>query len=1179
MFLDPTGNHLIISTSEDTQYLNRAWNHPKPLKTLRNLVVTSVGWDLSNSDPMNTGTILAGTAGGQIYEFSVEAGSATTMLRSLERGLKLLYTFPDADTLKTAVVGGGAVPAGPCVIDGLGWFKVPGTRTTTHCVFAASSARIWQFVGGATLEGVFAAYASVPPYGVYHTLPNEGAGTRSVELHFYHKYLEQQTPWPKSLAWFLAPTPSAVLLTSSSATGNTAAASHQGSNVPGSSPSVSSSAVAAPFSTFHEGAWMANFSFSDVASGKLDMFAPGSSSGSASGGSGGLIGSSSSSSSLSSAGGFSSAHHHHHHHNMDIHQISVIDSFKHVPFSDKPLDAVSTSMVLTEFHIIILYHNGLIQFISRLTNELVFECKCNVGRSFMRGLAHDPRTNITFAYTDSQLFEVHIEQESRNVWRMYLRNGQYDLAEQYAREDWQRDAIWTAAANHYFSQKLYKIAAEIYAKTTRSFEEVTLKFMNENATPALMVYLKEKLKIGNFQSEMQPTVLCTWLTELYLSKLNELEAQQQLLQGSSSSSSSSSSALASTAASGKSSSSAGGSSSSAQGPSLATLRDSFDSLQEEFKSFLHQYESTLNRPTIMNLITSYGRIAEMLEYARVVKAYDVIVAWHIQQHEWLLALQELRQRRLTALLYKHCPVLMQYAPEMTVNTLIEMSHDNLDPREVLPSLMRYQSLRTFVINTYKSSGSTSSTSSTNSGKKSTSMPAELHSVSDAAATAVGENQAVKFLEYVIHQRFHKDSAVHNLLISLYAEEESESDAGDKLLQFVVSPDACIDLEYALGLCEKHGKVKAEVAIYSKMGLYEEAVALALKGGFIDLAKKTAENVENEEMRKKLWLELASYMIQKDASHGDIAKVMQFIQQSGILKIEDVLPVFPPFVVINDFKDEICRSLKEYNSHINDLVLEIEDSTNAAQMIRADIDKLPNKYGAIASNQTCDLCRTPILSKSFYLFPCTHVFHQNCLINYLKPLIYNPELKSALIAVSDALTQKRVDLAQYAAMERDRDSAFASGSASQSLGSSLLPSFFESRGDGQGLSSLFSGTPLSGLNLPFGSSSSSSHTASSSVAFSSSSSTPFSSASAYGVTANVQGTQGGSANSDLSLHSHRLGIVPPMSVLLSWSEKQLQDELDNYIAAECPMCGDLMIESVPRALVDSKTTASWDLPRV
>jgi hypothetical protein len=36
---------------------------------------------------------------------------------------------------------------------------------------------------------------------------------------------------------------------------------------------------------------------------------------------------------------------------------------------------------------------------------------------------------------------------------------------------------------------------------------------------------------------------------------------------------------------------------------------------------------------------------------------------------------------------------------------------------------------------------------------------------------------------------------------------------------------------------------------------------------------------------------------------------------GILKIEDVLPFFPDFVTIDNFKDAICDSLERYNRQV------------------------------------------------------------------------------------------------------------------------------------------------------------------------------------------------------------------------------------------------------------------------
>lgn len=43
---------------------------------------------------------------------------------------------------------------------------------------------------------------------------------------------------------------------------------------------------------------------------------------------------------------------------------------------------------------------------------------------------------------------------------------------------------------------------------------------------------------------------------------------------------------------------------------------------------------------------------------------------------------------------------------------------------------------------------------------------------------------------------------------------------------------CYDLKYALRLCSEHDKHRACVHIYSTMGLYEEAVDLALKVQYV-----------------------------------------------------------------------------------------------------------------------------------------------------------------------------------------------------------------------------------------------------------------------------------------------------------------------------------------------------------
>jgi vacuolar protein sorting-associated protein 18 len=118
--------------------------------------------------------------------------------------------------------------------------------------------------------------------------------------------------------------------------------------------------------------------------------------------------------------------------------------------------------------------------------------------------------------------------------------------------------------------------------------------------------------------------------------------------------------------------------------------------------------------------------------------------------------------------------------------------------------------------------------------------------------------------------------------------------------------------------------------------------------------------------------------------------MQFLQDCELLKIEDILPFFPDFTRIDEFKDEICRSLEEYNKRIQDLKAEMDDATLSAEKTRKDISALRNKYGLVKAAQSCDICHFPVLTRQFYFFPCRHAFHVDCLIAEMQPHLTESE---------------------------------------------------------------------------------------------------------------------------------------------------------------------------------------------
>ncbi|KAK9761063.1 tethering complex subunit [Basidiobolus ranarum] len=246
-------------------------------------------------------------------------------------------------------------------------------------------------------------------------------------------------------------------------------------------------------------------------------------------------------------------------------------------------------------------------------------------------------------------------------------------------------------------------------------------------------------------------------------------------------------------------------------------------LTEEFHGFLQSYKTHLDPKTTYDLIGSHGRNVDLLHYASLMHDYDRVISHWIQEKDYAEASKVLGKQASVELYYKYSPVLMEYAPVETVN--MWMRHTNLNPRNLIPALLKYD-----------------------------------HSQLPEDTT---QNQAIRYLQFVVQKMNNNDPVIHNYLLTLYTTQPTDDESD--LLNFLSNEgrEMKYNQDYALRLCSKHHRIQSCVLIYGNMGMYEEAVDLALEHQDLELARINADKPDDDDdLRKKLWLKIARYVVEK-----------------------------------------------------------------------------------------------------------------------------------------------------------------------------------------------------------------------------------------------------------------------------------------------------------------------------
>ncbi|XP_053608142.1 vacuolar protein sorting-associated protein 18 homolog isoform X2 [Plodia interpunctella] len=371
--------------------------------------------------------------------------------------------------------------------------------------------------------------------------------------------------------------------------------------------------------------------------------------------------------------------------------------------------------------------------------------------------------------------------------------------------------------------------------------------------------------------------------------------------------------------------------------------DEYNRIQSDFDVFLvHPKVSKCMqhvKKVIYDLMSSHGDKQNLIKLTLMNEDYENVVAQNIYRKSYTEALKTLQDLKKPELFYQFAPVLMEEDPKRTVNTLISQG-PRLSPSKLLPAFLSCENDEKHI------------------------------------------SEIIRYLEFMVQNYNVKERAIHNYLLTLYCEYDQQA-----LMRYLErqGTDAVLvnyDVHYAKRLCHEKDLPEACVKLSALLGLWEAAVSLALQVS-LPLAKSIANMPDDVQLQRSLWLNIAENVITKNQN---VAEAMGFLDECPLIKIEDLLPFFSDVVTIDHFREPICQSLQEYNNQIEELKAEMEEATKSAELVRSEIQSFRNRSVHVSVTDECCLCEITLLLRPFYLFPCGHKFHSDCLQTEIQPTL-------------------------------------------------------------------------------------------------------------------------------------------------------------------------------------------------
>ena len=593
-------------------------------------------------------------------------------------------------------------------------------------------------------------------------------------------------------------------------------------------------------------------------------------------------------------------------------------------FDDEELknDTGIISACQSKLHIFFLYDNCLLmmnKITLRYVNVYLLSSKFN-------DVFYIEFNNNIFLYNENEITKISCHNEDKYVYSNYIDINKFDLAlKVIPNENKELKAkIHKLNAEFFFEQKKYELAGKEYSYSDEKFEHVCYKFLRDGKTEGLIAYLKmikdNKLddkndKIINNDLFINKYLIFTWLSTLLINQGKK------------------------------------------------------GNFWEEFNSY--QKDKYLNKQSIYRYLKINRKEKELNDYAALKNDHKIIIQNLIFKGKYDEAFNYIE------------------------NTLGNGKANN---EECLKYFMKYFDLfvKRSVKNTIKILDNINF--SVNDLKHLVNALMEIDFKKDMnEEEEKNYNLIISYLKRIIHEHITSNNQNNNLnnfylfLLSLSKKEENKKE----IINYLKSPlntytikDNKMSIIYSnkkifidLNFAEKIFKEmpQALALIYFYMKKYEKCINILLIKEEDELAIQIAQNIPNEEKKKKIWMKLfKEYKQNKKYNLKDILEL-----SDGALKIEDILQYLDSEVKLKDIKNDLQSCIDVYEQGVSSIKQKIITYNKSNNSIQEDIFKTKKrKFELIHSDIKCHKCGNPITENKFFLYPCGHVFDVDCLIKIL-----------------------------------------------------------------------------------------------------------------------------------------------------------------------------------------------------